>query len=331
NVVRSKRVDGLALRLARTGTTAATYAYEFNSATDSPYVNRSGFYPIEDRTDTWGREGHGRTYNFTTELRYWFTYDETQSPTLTFSGDDDVWVFVNNRLALDLGGLHQRREKSFTIDATTRAALGLQNGKLYEVALFHAERHTNASNFKLTLKGFVQRKSTCTPICGDGIRTSGEQCDNKDQNSSATPTPYGGCSTACKRGPYCGDKVVTASNEQCDDGSNLTPWTQVKSTTSCAPGCKLPGFCGDGVKQFPYEQCDNGTLNAGSMTAGDAGAGDGGASGTTPYNGCSLECRTGPRCGDGVTQSPQEECDDGNRASGDGCSSACRTERSGPK
>ena len=44
----------------------------------------------------------------------------------------------------------------------------LQTNKIYEIALFHAERHTNESNFVLTLGGFNKSTSSCTPICGDG-------------------------------------------------------------------------------------------------------------------------------------------------------------------
>jgi cysteine-rich repeat protein len=52
----------------------------------------------------------------------------------------------------------------------------------------------------------------------------------------------------------------------------------------------------------------------------DDGVNDGG------YGECAVGCQPGPHCGDNVVQSAYEECDDGNTVSGDGCSSACRSE-----
>ncbi len=113
--------------------------------------------------DAQGKEGltESKNFGFTTELRYWFQYEGDE--VLTFAGDDDVWVFINNKLAVDIGGLHPSQTRSVTLNVQTSAALGLNTiGNLYEIVLFHAERQPNGSNFKLTLSGFVNKTSTCT-------------------------------------------------------------------------------------------------------------------------------------------------------------------------
>lgn len=85
-------------------------------------------------------------FHFTTEGHMTFGYVRGQK--FTFRGDDDLWIFVNGRLALDLGGLHV--PISATIDFDAQAAeLGIVPGGIYQMDIFHAERHTYESNFRI--------------------------------------------------------------------------------------------------------------------------------------------------------------------------------------
>jgi fibro-slime domain-containing protein len=103
------------------------------------------FFPLDNTG--FGNEGNPHNYHFTTEIRTTFTYHGGE--TFEFSGDDDVFVFVNDRLAIDLGGVHD--PLTGTIDFDARAAeLGISIGSTYAFDVFHAERHTVASTFKMT-------------------------------------------------------------------------------------------------------------------------------------------------------------------------------------
>ncbi|MGC9983372.1 MAG: DUF4215 domain-containing protein [Polyangia bacterium] len=114
-------------------------------------------------------------FSFTTEARYWFLYDKTKTYTLDFVSNDDMWVFINNQLAVDLGGIHTPVEGSITLDAATASGLSLVDGKVYEVAVFHAQRQTTCSAYEMTLIGFNTAPSECIPCVG-GLTPGGAPC-----------------------------------------------------------------------------------------------------------------------------------------------------------
>ena len=107
------------------------------------YDNAS-FFPIDDQG--WGNEGNPHNYHFTLEMHTNFKYEGGEI--FTFRGDDDLWVFINGKLAIDLGGVHGPLEKSADLDALA-GQLGIQIGNTYTLDFFFAERHTTQSNFRI--------------------------------------------------------------------------------------------------------------------------------------------------------------------------------------
>ena len=86
----------------------------------------------------------GKRHNFGFTMKIQATFEYIPGQYFEFFGDDDVWVFINNRLVVDIGGQHAQVAGAVDLDT-----LGLTEGVNYPFHIFYAERHTSESNFKM--------------------------------------------------------------------------------------------------------------------------------------------------------------------------------------
>ncbi|MDC0681679.1 fibro-slime domain-containing protein [Sorangium atrum] len=114
--------------------------YVFDSADFFPLAPEEGF------GITPPNNGKRQNFLFTTEIHLMFGYVAGQK--FTFRGDDDIWIFINGKLALDLGSMHGPAESVIDFDAQAQD-LGIFPGNSYAMDIFHAERHTDGSNFRI--------------------------------------------------------------------------------------------------------------------------------------------------------------------------------------
>ena len=142
---------------------------DFTNEDDCNDTINPGFYPVDDfeyldsaktvknpKFD-WNVNGCRHNYSFAMKISAQFQYIPGQY--FEFRGDDDVWVFIDNRLAVDIGGCHSPVEGAVNLDT-----MGLEEGKMYPFHIFFSERNATGSNFKMRTSINLQTEKRYFPV-----------------------------------------------------------------------------------------------------------------------------------------------------------------------
>ncbi|EGG21014.1 PA14 domain-containing protein [Cavenderia fasciculata] len=237
-----------------------------NNRTDNPNVysyKNDQFFPIDGKG--WeAPEMHAR-----------FTY--LGGEVFKFQGDDDVFVFINNLLVVDLGAPHEIKDgqayRELTLDT-----LGLQKGKDYPFDFFYCERHSVESHIELSTS--IQLKCGYIDYCGvcegDGSSCCHPEvhCDDKDKCTvDKCPPPRSQISKdqiskyctheykICDNTDVCSESKCDPTTGECKKGDNLSCFPQDCKIVSCAPnaGCQYQDMACDENRSCQKGRCDNST------------------------------------------------------------------------
>jgi len=122
---------------------AMSYSIQLSLDADSgvyEYLNDS-FYPIDGLV--FGNEDDEHNNYFTYEIVAHFEYSACAGQFIEFMGSDDAWIFIEEGMVIDLGGIDASTEQWIDVDR-----LGLVDGEEYTMRLFFAHR-SGLSQFNL--------------------------------------------------------------------------------------------------------------------------------------------------------------------------------------
>ena len=179
-----------------------------------------------------------RNQQFCFESHATFTYNESQE--FTFRGDDDIWVFINRKIAVDNGGAHLAAPGHVVLkNLNTKYGAGfLEPGKDYPIDIFFCDRRTTMSNVIIKTNMYI-KQSTGLDLETEQTATGGLQLDICVEKSgggdcaSVALGSAGGSGQEVSR--ECGDQISTQVNysittrkgenpANCSDCSALTPY-----------------------------------------------------------------------------------------------------------
>lgn len=166
---------------------------DYTNEADCNDLNKPGFFPLDDLEyldkektvknpkfdhdiEGWVNIDGGKTvvckhnYGYSMKVSAKFKYVKGQY--FEFRGDDDVWVYINNHLVVDIGGVHMPVEGAVNLDTIgqNNPKLKLVEGREYPFNIFYAERNATGSNFKMRTSINLQKQKTYYPVRDEKVK-----------------------------------------------------------------------------------------------------------------------------------------------------------------
>ncbi len=157
---------------------------------------------------------NGRNQQFCFESHANFVY----KPGLKFNfrGDDDIWVFIGGKLAVDLGGTHLAAPGYAVLDnLTDKNGNPFVEGQTYDLDIFFCDRRTTMSNVRINTNMYIQQTNGIeypkdTTYVGEG--NAFQICYTETGSGDCAAALSGASATEQKR--FCGEAEMTAAGVQ---------------------------------------------------------------------------------------------------------------------
>ncbi|MBR2090739.1 MAG: fibro-slime domain-containing protein [Fibrobacter sp.] len=171
----------------------------------------------------------GRNQHFCFESHAKFAFKRG----LKFSirGDDDIWVFINNKLAVDLGGTHLSTPGYVDLDFFMKDA---KVDSIYDIDVFFCDRRTTMSNMRISTNIYMYQDEEITDLptssSSSAKATSNASTKSSDSKNAKSSSSVSG-SKSKSSSSTTKDSKSSASKNSKSSSSNKDAKSKSSSST----------------------------------------------------------------------------------------------------